>query len=129
MMDEEMFINVTGKWREQIISEYGMDVQQNRLAVQPTDLDVRFDLLVHDGSIPGGNYSQVWEDLFKVIVEHPGLSQKFDMVRIFKHIARNNGAKDVEYFIKTGGQVNPELMSEEAVMKQKAMGNLMPIGG
>jgi hypothetical protein len=129
MMDEEMFINVTGKWREQIISEYGMDVQQDRLAVQPTDLDVRFDLLVHDGSIPGGNYSQVWEDLFKVIVEHPGLSQKFDMVRIFKHIARNNGAKDVEYFIKTGGQVNPELMSEEAVMKQKAMGNLMPIGG
>jgi len=56
--------------------------------------------------------------MFKVIAEHPELQQSFDTIRIFKHIARNSGAKDVEQFVKT------KAMPDEQVMNEVGKGNL-----
>jgi len=52
--------------------------------------------------------------------EHPELQQKFDLIRIFKHIIRNNGAKNTEEFIKV------KQLPDEQVAQQVQSGNLVP---
>ena len=115
LMEEETYIKTVGSWPENLGKIYGT---QNRIKVSPFDLLIDYDLFVRDGSIPGSNFSSVWIDMFKVIAEHPELQQSFDTIRIFKHIARNSGAKDVEQFVKT------KAMPDEQVMNEVGKGNL-----
>ena len=118
-MSEDIFIKTTGRWKERLMAEYG---NATHLKVSPFDLLVDYDLKVRDGSIPGGNYSGVWENMFKLMSEHPELQQKFDLVRIFKHIVRNNGAKNTDEFIKV------QQLPDEQVNQQVRSGNLVPTG-
>jgi len=118
-MSEDVFVKITGRWQERLMMEYG---DATHLKVSPYDLLVDYDLKVRDGSIPGGNYSGVWENMFQLMAEHPELQQKFDLVRIFKHIVRNNGAKNTEEFIKV------QQLPDEQVSQQVQEGNLVPTG-
>jgi len=79
--------------------------------------------MVRDGSVPGGNFSRIWMEMFQVLAEHPELQQKFDTVRIFKHIAVNSGAKDVDQFVRAIP------MQNEQVMENVDKGNLVPFTG
>jgi hypothetical protein len=103
------------------MDEYGVG-PQDRIPVSPFDLLIDFDVLVKDGSIPGGSYNDAWTQLFQVIAAQPLLLMKFDIVRIFKHIARSLGAKNVEDFEIVGAP-------DEAVARQVEAGNLVPAGG
>ncbi len=58
--------------------------------------------------------------MFETLSKTPELAQQFEMGRIFKHIARNNGAKNVEEFVKV--QVQPD----EQVQQQAQEGNILP---
>ena len=116
-MSKDVSIKITGRWKERLMQEYG---NATHLKVSPFDLLVDYDLKVRDGSIPGGNYSGVWENMFKLMSEHPELQQKFDLIRIFKHIIRNNGAKNTEEFIKV------KQLPDEQVAQQVQSGNLVP---
>jgi hypothetical protein len=93
------------------------------MVVSPFDLLVDYDIKVRDGSIPGDNFSDVWVRMFDVLAKTPELAQQFDMGRIFKHIARNAGAKNVEDFVRVN--VRPD----EEVAKGQQAGNLVPVGG
>jgi hypothetical protein len=120
LMSEEVFVSVFGKWQELLMKEFGItDPQSSKIKVSPYDLLIDYDVISRDGTIPGGNYSPVFERMFEVIAKEPGLQQEFDLVRIFKHIARNNGAKNVDNFvkIKTQDDVN--------VQNQVQQGNLI----
>ena len=119
---ETTHVNVVSDWAEVLMKEYGPRVSRGRMKVDPSELLVDFDVLIKDGSIPGGDYSQVWEKMFQVIATNPELQQQFDLGRIFKHIARNNGAKNVEEFTRI--QVQPD----EQVEAEAQKGNLVPIG-
>lgn len=127
LMKEETYINITGEWYERLLEEYGNSgrIKNDRLRVSPDDILVDFDLRVRDGSVPGGNFSRVWMDLFKEIATHPELQQSFDIVRIFNHIARNSGAKNVSEFRR----VNVGTMPNEQVLNEAQKGNLVPIQG
>ncbi len=127
LMSQETYVNITGEWYERLIEEYGQKgaIKNDRLRVSPEDILVDYDLRVRDGSVPGGNFSRVWVDLFKEIATHPELQQTFDIVRIFNHIARNSGAKNVSEFRR----VNVGTMPNEQVMKEAQAGNLVPIQG
>jgi len=116
-MTEEVYIKTTGRSQERLMMEYG---DTTHLKVSPYDLLIDYDLKVRDGSVPGGNYSGVWENMFKLLTEHPELQQKFDIMRIFKHILRNNGAKNTEEFIKV------QQLPDEQVAQQAQAGNLVP---
>jgi hypothetical protein len=120
LMEEETYIRTVGAWPEILQKEYG---GSPRIKVDPMQLLVDYDLFVRDGSIPGGNFSRVWFDMFKVIAEHPELQANFDSIRIFKHIARNTGAKDVEEFVRV------EALPDEQVDIEAGKGNLVPMGG
>jgi hypothetical protein len=119
LMEEETYVRTVGAWPEILGKEYG---DSKRIKVDPMQILVDYDLFVRDGSIPGGNFSRIWFDMFKVIAEHPELQQNFDSIRIFKHIARNNGAKDVEEFVRV------KALPDEQVVVDADKGNLVQIG-
>ena len=131
-MSKELYITTTGRWQETLMKEFGQSGgtqqgwngqtgQQGRMKVSPYDLLVSYDIKVRDGSVPGGNYSGVWMKMFEMLSANPELQQKFDIVRIFKHIARNNGAKNVDEFVRV------QKASDEAVAGQAEAGNVVPI--
>jgi hypothetical protein len=130
LMDERTYIKTAGKWPEQIEREYGIQPGEP-LAVDPRDLVIDYDVKIRDGSIPGGNFSDSWIQLFQVIGGNEQLSQQFDMVRIFKHIARNLGAKNVEDFERLPQQpmeMQPQVMPDETVAREVERGNLVDVG-
>jgi len=82
---------------------------------------------VRDGSVPGGNFSDVWIRMFETISKEPRLAKEFDTVKIFKHIARNAGAKNVNEFVRRGGNIRSNVMPNEQVSEQANMGNIVPM--
>lgn len=119
-MSQELYVNTTGRWQETLMKEYQIK-DQKRMKVSPYDLLVSYDVKVRDGSVPGSNFSGVWMKMFEVLASHPELQQQFDLVRIFKHIARNSGAKNIEEFTRV--QVAPD----DQVAAQANAGNTVPI--
>ena len=129
MMENEAYVKITGEWQEVLIAEYGIAGDgRGRIRVTPDQLDINYDVIVRDGSVPGGNYSQTWVQLFNILASHPELGQKFDIVRVFTHIARNLGAKNVNDFVKKGGDMQAQTMPDESVARQMEAGNLVPVG-
>lgn len=129
LMDEETFVNLTGEWREVLMNTYGQDTQ--RIAVGPQDIQVNFDVVMKDGSVNTPDYLQTWVDMFKIMAENPLLMQRFDIVGVFKHIAKLGGAKDVDRFeVMPQQQVPPvqgQVAPDEAVAREAEKGNLVPI--
>ena len=129
LMHSDAYIKLSGEWQEVLMAEYGVAGDgRGRKRVTPKDLDINYNVVVRDGSVPGGNYSQAWMQLFQVLGSNPELAQKFDVVRIFTHIARNLGAKNVNDFVRTGGNITPQSMPNDQVLNEMQAGNLVPMG-
>jgi hypothetical protein len=129
-MSSDSYIRLTGDWQEVLLAEYGKSkINRGRIKVDPKDIDINYNVVVRDGSVPGGNYADVWTQLFQILGSNPELAQRFDVVRIFTHIARNLGAKNVNDFVKKGGDVQPQVMPDEAVQQQVQAGNVVPLRG
>jgi hypothetical protein len=118
MLDDDIFIKVSGDTIDVLRQEYGRKIDRGRLSISPKDIDVFYDVKVRDGSVPNANYSDVWLNLFQMISQDEELRKTFDIVRIFKTIARNNGAKNVNDFVR--------IMPDEQVQQQVQAGNLVP---
>lgn len=123
-MSEDTYVNIVGEVPKDLQEIYQPNTQA---AVSPFDLLVNFDIEVKDGTVPGGSFSQVWVDLFQIMAQNPEVGQQFDMVRVFKHIAVGLGAKDVNSFVRQGGDVVPMTMDNEEVLKQVDAGNIAPV--
>ena len=123
LMSQETYIKAVGRWQEDLTREFGPNAK--RIKVTPFDILCEYDMMVRDGSIPGGNFSPVWIKLFEVLGKHPILAERIDLFRVFSHIARNMGAKNVHEFEKIQTQVMPD----ENVMREAEKGNLVPFEG
>lgn len=127
MMSEDTFVKLTGDWQDTLLKEFDKEVDRGRLRITPEQLDIYYNVIVRDGSVPGGNYAAVWKDLFQILGNSPELAQNFDTVRIFKHIARNLGAKNVNDFVRRGGNINTKTVSNEQAASDAKAGNIVPI--
>jgi hypothetical protein len=58
---------------------------------------------------------------------NPALMQELDMMRVFKHIARQLGAKNVEDFAKKGGQFQPVIAADSQVQDNVQKGNIVGV--
>lgn len=125
-MTQQAYINVEGRYAEQLMKNFTNGKTRGR--VSPSDLAINYDLIVRDGSIPGGNFSQSWIELFKIIGTQPELAQQFDVTRIFTYIAQQLGAKNVEDFRRNVNQIQMQSMPDDQVAQQAQAGNFMPIG-
>ncbi len=99
-MSEEAYIKTIGEHQKTLMETYGVDIENDRMKVDPMDLVINYDVKIRDGSIPGSNYSAAWGKLFEIVAGQPELQQTFDLPRIFMHIAENNGAKNVHDFLR-----------------------------
>jgi hypothetical protein len=132
LMSKSTYIKITGQWAKTLMSEYGQDVKNSRLQINPMDIAVDYDCYVRDGTIPGGNFSQAWVQMFQAVGSSPMLASRIDIFRLFKHIARSLGAKDIEEFeLKTQNQqlpqVQTQIMPDEQVQQQVQAGNMIPM--
>lgn len=123
-MSKETYVRIVGRYANQLKATFGTD----KARVSPYTLAVNYDLLVRDGSIPGGNFSESWIELFKVIGTTPELMQQFDVTRIFMYIAQQMGAKNVEDFRRNVNQIQGQTMPDEQVVREAEAGNLVPAG-
>jgi hypothetical protein len=127
LMTKDVWIKATGTWQDVLRQEYGSEMK----LVSPFDIAVDYDIIVKDGSTQGGEYSESWVEVFRILSQQPQLYQSFDMVRIFKHIARIMGAKDVnEFTMQTGAQVPPVKMTvqpQQAIDQGVQAGNTVPV--
>jgi hypothetical protein len=124
-LDEQTAVRITGSRTEQLKQMFG----SNSARVSPYDLAVNYDLIVRDGSIPGGNFSDAWIEMFKTISTSPELMQQFDVTKIFMYIASQLGAKNVEDFRRNLGQIQQQTMPDQQVQDELQAGNIVPIGG
>ena len=127
-MSQEVYVKTAGDWQSTLASVYGPNVR--KMKVTPFDLLISYDVVPRDGSVPGGNYSDFWGQVFTSIAQNPWLAQTFDIVRIFKHMAVSAGAKNVNDFVRDGGgQINAQVMPDEQVAQQAQAGNIIPFPG
>jgi len=125
-MSEDVWIQSTGDWPKVLAQEYG---DQQVVRVTPEDISVGYDIVAKDGSVPSTEYADTWVELFRILSANPQLARKFDMVRVFQHIARLAGARNVQQFLLKGGQIDETIVSDQEVELEKARGNIKPIGG
>jgi hypothetical protein len=123
-MSQDTYVKIVGKYEQQLSSVLGPN---KRVRVTPYDLAINYDLIVRDGSIPGGNFSQSWIELFKTIGTTPELMQQFDVTRIFMYIANQLGAKNVEDFRRVASQTQTKVMPDNIVEQQVQAGNYAPM--
>ena len=126
LMSKESYITAIGRWQKTLALEYGeQNVLKNggMIKVNPKDIKIPYHSRVRDGSVPGSNPAEAWIQLFKIMAESPELQQQFDMVRIFKHIARNIGAKNVDDFER----IRVSKVPDEQIVREADKGNLVPM--
>jgi len=127
LMEKDVYVKASGEWQDTLLQEFG---GQKSKKVTPYDLIVDYDLVIKDGSIIGGEYSESWVEVFRILSQQPILFQSFDMVRIFKHIARIMGAKDINNFVLNPGPVPPvslKVNNQQTIDQGVQQGNMVPI--
>lgn len=129
MMSKDMYVKVHGEWANVLLEEYQDSISRGRMTISPKELNVMYDVVIRDGSIPGSNFSEIWPRMFETIASEPHLMQTFDVVKIFKHIARNSGAKNVNDFIRRNNNTQMTAMPNDQVASQVNQGNLIPVEG
>ena len=125
-MSQDAYVRIVGRHEESLRKTFA-NPKQRGASVSLYDLSVNYDVIVRDGSIPGGNFSDAWIDLFKTIGTSEELSKQFDVTRIFMYIAQQLGAKNIEDFRRNINQMQPQTMPDEQVQQQAQAGNLVPI--
>lgn len=125
LMERETYVKVTGEMEQRMAADYGIDVQNNRVLANPLDLVANYDLIEHDGTVPGSEDVSTMVELFQIMAQNPVVGMHFDIPRIVKHIFRHMGAKNVDDFVlKT-----PSVVPDEQVEQQVQAGNLVPMSG
>ena len=123
-MTKDTFVKITGRNQEKLSKIFGKD---GRAPVTPWDLAINYDTIVRDGSIPGGNFSEVWVQLFDIISKSEPLAQEFDTFRLFSYIATELGAKNIEDFKRNANSIQTTTMRDEEVVREVDKGNLVPL--
>lgn len=124
-MSKATYVKLAGRNEQQLKQYFG---KQN-VEVTPWDISVAYDVLVRDGSIPGGNFSESWIQLFQTIAGNQELHSQFDVFRIFSYIAHQMGAKNIDDFKRVANNTQISTMPDDQVQNQIQQGNLVPLEG
>jgi len=126
LMSEEAWVNTVGRYEQELKAVYG---DKAKIKASPEDLLIDYDVDIETGKSSSGE-TDPWLQLFQVVADHPELQQRLDVTRIFKHVAHEAGADNVEAFMR---QEQPQqksgIMGDEQVQEEARKGNLVPQGG
>lgn len=125
LMSKDVWVKSLGTWQEVLMQEFG-----TAKLVTPVDLIVDYDIIAKDGSVQGNEYNDAWVEVWRVLGTNPMLLNQIDGVKVFKHIARILGAKDINDFVLQKGpmpQVNSTVQGQGAIDQGVQTGDLMPL--
>ena len=117
LASEDVTARVLGRHVDNLRSTYG---DHEYLTIDPLSLAVDFDVIPPDGTIPGNEDSQAWVTIFQTIMAQPEMAQMvgLDIPRVFRHVAKQLGAKNVEEFI---------IQQDDQTQAQAQAGNIVPV--
>lgn len=127
LMEEETWAEAVGEWARRLKEDFGVQAEQGRVPIKPLDLVVDYDLLAHSGAVPGSEDPNAWIQAMQVAGQIPQLAGTLAWDRIFKHWARQMGAKNIDDFINDAP--TPQVMPDEQVQQAAQQGNAVPVGG
>ncbi|MEF8799064.1 MAG: hypothetical protein V5A79_06595 [Candidatus Bipolaricaulota bacterium] len=122
MMSEESWVSIIGRHEDELKAIYQ---QGDKAKVRPEDLLVDYDVDIKTEAATGGN-TDPWINLFKIVAEHPELQQELDVTRVFKHVAKEAGADNVEAFQRKQQPQQTGIMGDEQIQREVEKGNLRP---
>jgi len=125
LMEKDVYVKTVGDFESVLRDEYG--IVDESIKVSPDNLMIDYDVLVGDGTSIGGEYVDSWIQIFQTLASNEGIGQSFDMIRIFKHIARITGAKNLNDFVRKGGGMEASVQMDESVAREAERGNLIPV--
>jgi len=123
LLSDERYIKLTGDYATILAEEY--QINAKFVKVDPRALNIDWDVVPQDGTIPGGEYADVWERLMNNAAAHPELFQKLDFVRVWKHIARLLGARNPDDFMKKGN-ISASVADQASIDEGVRKGNVVP---
>ena len=123
-MTTELYVNTMGRHQQVLQEEYGF---AKGMKVSPDQLNINYDTMIHDGTVEVGERADAWIQMFQIMSTQPAVGQGFDMVRVFRHIARMLGAKNVNDFIQKGGSLKVKTAQDAEVQAEVAKGNMKPV--
>ena len=116
---DAVFVAATGRWERELTETYGAR-SGTRVAADPRDMRVNFDVVPHSATEPDAENPQELVQLFQMAAQNPVLSQRLDQVRLFKLLAQQLGMKNISDF-------EIEVTSDEEARQQIAAGNAAAI--
>lgn len=126
-MTEDVWMQINGDWPASLGQEFA--VQGGMVKVSPADLNILYDCRISDGSPSGGEFVESWIQMFQIAASQPQVWQSLDGVRLFTHIARMMGAKNIYDFVNKGGAVQAQVLPDEQVAQMAQQGNVVPLSG
>jgi hypothetical protein len=123
-LDSDTYISIIGRYQQELEEEFGVSYG---MKVSPNDVLVNYDIVISDGTVDRGDYVETWQQIFNTVAANPAVGAGFDVVRIFKHLARMTGAKNLNEFVKKGGGATITTMQNEEVEAEVQKGNMVPI--
>ena len=117
----DQYVKISETHPQEIVKAYGLG---NTVALSPGDLNVPYHVIPRDGSLPKDQQgiAQSWVQLFSSITGSELLSQKYDVMAIFKYIAKLLGANELPNF-----EVQGMVMPDEEVAREVERGNAVPV--
>lgn len=123
-LQDEQYLEFVGEVPQELIDIYGSD-NPELFKVENNDLHVGFNVKAHDGSMPMLGDADVWGQLFQVLAQNPQLNQLFDLPKIFMHMAKGMGAKNVAQFVRKGAS-NVVLQDSGTLQESIRKGDVRP---
>ena len=120
--DGDVFLQMTGETLKRFQKDFPENrIDGGRVRVPHLEMLVPFDVVPYDGSVPGVQDVNLWTTLLDIAARNPLLASQLEMGKIFRHIAREMGATNVDQFLKAE--------EDETVLQQQQQGNLVPLDG
>ncbi len=121
-MSEDTYVKTIGRWEQTLKAEYGFD---GTIPVSPFDIQVGFDLSIHDGSTDGGEQAGNWMQLYQMVLQNPEAVQTIDTTRTFLHIARLLGEDDAQKFLRSPASMLQAQIRPDGQVQEDS--NLIPM--
>lgn len=121
LMSRGTYLKIVGGRELELANEYG--IMGPSVYAGPLDVQIAYDIQIRDSSIPSGEYAQSWLQLFSIVQGDPELRTQVEMPRMFLHLARLLGTRNVQQFLRRGGLFLPTV-GDPAMMGE----NLQAIG-
>lgn len=107
-----------------LVREMGPNAQANFLQVTPEQIAGFYDFVPVDGTLPVDRLAlaNLWKEILLQMRTVPGLVMRYDLSKIFGHVAQLAGIRNLNQF-------KIEIGSPESLIQQADAGNVVPIKG